>query len=378
MHDTETTSAGVGSPAPAPGVALPLRDEAGEIRIALAPEILLTLARANGATVAYALTEFELEELGEGRFPDKLSFEIRNCQRPGDAPLSRADGRLIAGAAREAVALRRRLAEGEILAAAAPAGPDGPPFDEADAVPLDTETAGLTAPGEEGPEAAPPAADPEARTEGAPTADQPSTAPTAAGTAEAGSAGGRGTVVAGATPESPAGAPPRVTKVVVLLQRLKGDGDGHLAVFAVEAEGCDPFMRTAEVHDAAAAAAHLPAVIAAAEGLWQAARRYPAAPAASVGGRIATPARASAPAKTTPARGPDTGKGGGEGASKGAKQAAPALSGDAGALAAAIERYLADGELRTRLRDAARGSVERFAPEKVYARLEEIVTAAAA
>ena len=51
--------------------------------------------------------------------------------------------------------------------------------------------------------------------------------------------------------------------------------------------------------------------------------------------------------------------------------------GDAEALAAAIERYLADGELQARLRAAAPASVERFAPEKIYARLEEILVVAA-
>jgi glycosyltransferase involved in cell wall biosynthesis len=47
--------------------------------------------------------------------------------------------------------------------------------------------------------------------------------------------------------------------------------------------------------------------------------------------------------------------------------------GDPEALAAAIRRFFADGELRERLRAAATGSVERFAPGPVYARLEELL-----
>ena len=47
--------------------------------------------------------------------------------------------------------------------------------------------------------------------------------------------------------------------------------------------------------------------------------------------------------------------------------------GDAGALAAAIRRFFADGALRERLRAAAAGSVGRFAPERVYGRLEALL-----
>ena len=47
------------------------------------------------------------------------------------------------------------------------------------------------------------------------------------------------------------------------------------------------------------------------------------------------------------------------------------------ALAAAIERYFADADLRERLRRAAAPSVEGYAPERIYARLEEILSAAA-
>jgi glycosyltransferase involved in cell wall biosynthesis len=46
---------------------------------------------------------------------------------------------------------------------------------------------------------------------------------------------------------------------------------------------------------------------------------------------------------------------------------------DADALAAAIRRFFADEELRSRLRAAARGSVARFAPEPVYTRLEAML-----
>lgn len=51
--------------------------------------------------------------------------------------------------------------------------------------------------------------------------------------------------------------------------------------------------------------------------------------------------------------------------------------GDPGALAAAIDRFFADDELRTRLSAQAASSVARFAPEATYGRLEEILTAAA-
>ena len=52
--------------------------------------------------------------------------------------------------------------------------------------------------------------------------------------------------------------------------------------------------------------------------------------------------------------------------------------GDPDALAAAIRRFFADGALRERLRAAAPGSVDRFAPEPVYARLEALLQEAAA
>jgi glycosyltransferase involved in cell wall biosynthesis len=45
--------------------------------------------------------------------------------------------------------------------------------------------------------------------------------------------------------------------------------------------------------------------------------------------------------------------------------------GDAGALAAAISRFFADVELRARLRGAAAASVADYAPERVFARLEQ-------
>jgi glycosyltransferase involved in cell wall biosynthesis len=51
--------------------------------------------------------------------------------------------------------------------------------------------------------------------------------------------------------------------------------------------------------------------------------------------------------------------------------------GDSAALAAAIRRYFADGELRARLRDAAAASVAGYAPERIFARLEETLAAAA-
>ncbi len=52
-------------------------------------------------------------------------------------------------------------------------------------------------------------------------------------------------------------------------------------------------------------------------------------------------------------------------------------SGDPDAFAAAVRRYFDDPALQERLRAAARGSVTRFAPEKIYCRLEEILQAAA-
>ncbi len=51
--------------------------------------------------------------------------------------------------------------------------------------------------------------------------------------------------------------------------------------------------------------------------------------------------------------------------------------GDAGALAAAIRRFLGDPELRERLRAAARGSVADLAPDRVYGRLEAMLAEAA-
>jgi glycosyltransferase involved in cell wall biosynthesis len=51
--------------------------------------------------------------------------------------------------------------------------------------------------------------------------------------------------------------------------------------------------------------------------------------------------------------------------------------GDPDALAAAIRRFFANEELRDRLRAAAPGSVDRYAPEPVYARLEAMLEEAA-
>jgi len=51
--------------------------------------------------------------------------------------------------------------------------------------------------------------------------------------------------------------------------------------------------------------------------------------------------------------------------------------GDPAALAAAIERFFAQPELRARLAAAAAPSVERFAPEQVYGELERILEDAA-
>ena len=51
---------------------------------------------------------------------------------------------------------------------------------------------------------------------------------------------------------------------------------------------------------------------------------------------------------------------------------------DAEALAAAVGRYFGDGELRERLRAAAAPSVEEYAPERVFARLEDKLARAAA
>jgi glycosyltransferase involved in cell wall biosynthesis len=52
--------------------------------------------------------------------------------------------------------------------------------------------------------------------------------------------------------------------------------------------------------------------------------------------------------------------------------------GDPAALAEAIRRFLADGELRARLAAAAAPSAERFSPERIYGQLEEILARAAA
>ena len=48
-------------------------------------------------------------------------------------------------------------------------------------------------------------------------------------------------------------------------------------------------------------------------------------------------------------------------------------TGDPDALAAAITRYFADADLQQRLREAAPGSVERFAPDRIYTRLEQLL-----
>jgi glycosyltransferase involved in cell wall biosynthesis len=52
--------------------------------------------------------------------------------------------------------------------------------------------------------------------------------------------------------------------------------------------------------------------------------------------------------------------------------------GDADALVAAIQRFFADDELRTRLRAAARDSVSGYAPDQVYGRIEQLLEEAAA
>ena len=51
--------------------------------------------------------------------------------------------------------------------------------------------------------------------------------------------------------------------------------------------------------------------------------------------------------------------------------------GEPAALATAIERFFGDEELRARLRAAAASSVESYAPERIYARLEELLREAA-
>ena len=45
--------------------------------------------------------------------------------------------------------------------------------------------------------------------------------------------------------------------------------------------------------------------------------------------------------------------------------------GDAQALAGAVRRYFGDAELRERLRNAAAESVAAYAPERIFAELEE-------
>jgi glycosyltransferase involved in cell wall biosynthesis len=52
--------------------------------------------------------------------------------------------------------------------------------------------------------------------------------------------------------------------------------------------------------------------------------------------------------------------------------------GDADALGAAIRRFFADDALRASLSAAAAPSVEAYAPDRIYARLEEVLLAAAA
>ena len=48
--------------------------------------------------------------------------------------------------------------------------------------------------------------------------------------------------------------------------------------------------------------------------------------------------------------------------------------GDPAALAAALRRFLGDAELRERLRAGAAPSVEHLHPERIYGRLEELLT----
>ena len=52
-------------------------------------------------------------------------------------------------------------------------------------------------------------------------------------------------------------------------------------------------------------------------------------------------------------------------------------SGDTDALAAAIRRYFADDGLRERLRASAASSVAAYAPDRVFAQLEETLLAVA-
>ena len=49
-------------------------------------------------------------------------------------------------------------------------------------------------------------------------------------------------------------------------------------------------------------------------------------------------------------------------------------AGDPAALAAALRRFLGDAELRERLREGAAPSVEHLHPERIYGRLEELLT----
>ena len=51
-------------------------------------------------------------------------------------------------------------------------------------------------------------------------------------------------------------------------------------------------------------------------------------------------------------------------------------AGDPAALAEAVRRFFADGELRARLRAAAADSVVAYAPERLYAQLERILSGA--
>jgi glycosyltransferase involved in cell wall biosynthesis len=52
-------------------------------------------------------------------------------------------------------------------------------------------------------------------------------------------------------------------------------------------------------------------------------------------------------------------------------------AGDRDAFAAAVSRFAADASLREQLRAGAAASVERFAPEQVYAELEAILQSVA-
>ena len=52
-------------------------------------------------------------------------------------------------------------------------------------------------------------------------------------------------------------------------------------------------------------------------------------------------------------------------------------AGDIDAVAGAIDRYFEDAELRERLRAEAESSVEVYAPDRIYERLEQILERAA-